>query len=108
MNLEELITSIYKNINATNSDTKITKNEIRIIYKAFIEIFKETLREESESLDFDTKKVKVNLPLIGKFNIVRQDSYLGKNPKSKETIKINSNNRIYFSPKKGIKKAVNK
>ena len=102
MNLEELVTLIFKEVNS-----KYTKAEIRNIYKAFIKILQARLVEDTIDIE-DKKEIKVNLPLIGKFNIVRQNAYIGKNPKTKEKIKINANNRIYFSPYKAIKNAVNR
>lgn len=107
MNLEELITLIFKKINDNGNDKKFTKAEIREIYKVFIEVLEERL--ESETSDMENKKeIKINIPLIGKFNIVRQNSYMGRNPATKEKMKIESSNRIYFSPYKSIKKSVNK
>lgn len=105
MNLEELITLIYKKINS--GDKQYTKAEIREIYKCFIEILEEKLEEEAEGLN-KKKSVKLNIPLIGKFNIVKQESYLGRNPRSKEKVKIPANNRIYYSPYKSIKDAANR
>lgn len=107
MNLEELITLVFKKVNEDPSGKKYTKSEIRNMYKALIEVIEDRLEEETVDME-NKKEVKVNIPLIGKFNIVRQNAYIGKNPKTKEKIKIEANNRIYFSPYKSIKKAVNK
>lgn len=110
MNLEELITLVFRKINEEEtSDKKYTKSEIRKMYKSLIEVIEERLEEETADIETKTvKEVKVNIPLIGKFNIVRQNAYIGKNPKTKEKIKIKANNRIYFSPYKSIKDSVNK
>lgn len=107
MNLEELITLVFKKINEDPSERKYTKSEIRKMYKTLIEVIEERLEEETVNME-EKKEVKVNIPLIGKFNIVRQSAYIGKNPKTREKIKIEANNRIYFSPYKSIKDAVNK
>lgn len=107
MSLEELITEIHKKINAEEGN-HITKAEIRKVYNTLIDIFKERLETESEDLHMNKKEVKIYLPLLGKFKVVRQDSYMGKNPKTKEKIKIKANNRIYFSPYKAIKESANK
>lgn len=109
MNLEELISAIFKKVNKnTDSDKIYTKTEIREVYKAFIDVVKELLEDESELLSTTNKReIKINIPLIGRFNIIRQDSYIGKNPKTKEKVKVSANNRIYYSPYKAIKNAIN-
>ena len=107
MNLEELITLIFKKINDNGNDKKFTKAEIREIYKVFIEVLEERL--ESETSDMENKKeIKINIPLIGKFNIVRQNSYMGRNQENNKKSKIKSRNKIYFYHYKTIKKSVNK
>lgn len=109
MNLEELISAIFKKVNKNNNECKYTKSQIREIYKTFIEVLKDTLEDESEDLLVSNKReLKINIPLLGRFNIVRQDSYVGKNPKTKEKVKVPANNRIYYSPYKAIKDAINR
>ena len=48
MNLEELISAIFKKVNKNTETDKIyTKTEIREVYKAFIDVVKELLEDES-------------------------------------------------------------
>lgn len=107
MNLEEMISAIFKKLNKENKNC--TKAQVREMYKAFIDVVKDILEEEASELDVTNKKeIKINIPLLGRFNIVRQNSYMGKNPKTKEKIKVKTNKRIYYSPYKAIKDAINK
>lgn len=106
MNLDELITEIYRKMVA-DGEEKMTKAEIKKMYKAFIAVLEERLEDTTKDIE-NKESVKVNIPLIGKLNIVRQTAYIGRNPRTKEKIKINANNRIYLSPYKSIKDSVNK
>lgn len=89
------------------NDKKYKKKEIKDIYEAFIDVILDEIENVSES-DILKGNNRLNIPLLGRLNIILQDSFIGRNPKTKEKIKIPKGKRAYFSPSKKIKDSLNK
>lgn len=89
------------------NDKQYKKKEIKDIYEAFIDVILDEIENVSES-DILKGNNRINIPLLGKLNIILQDSFIGRNPKTKEKIKIPKGKRVYFSPSKKIKDSLNK
>lgn len=91
MNKSELITSMAEK-------SKMTKKDVEIVLKAFIETVEETL-ETGE---------KVQLVGFGTFETRKRAARIGRNPKTKEEIQIPESTAPVFKPGKEFKERVNK
>lgn len=90
-------------------DKNYTIKDIENIYNAFSDVICDEIEDEVEKLQYTNERnVKINIPLIGRLNIVKQQAYVGRNPKTKNRVYIKECNKAYYSPYKKIKDAINK
>ncbi len=90
MNRQELITEI-------SNRTGLMKKDTDDVIVAFMDIVKESL----------VRGDKVSLSGFGTFDIVKRAARTGRNPKTGETIQIESSVSPKFKPAKALKDAVN-
>lgn len=91
MNKSELITNMAEK-------SKLTKKDVELALKSFIETVEETL-ENGE---------KVQLVGFGTFETRKRAARIGRNPKTKEEIQIPESTVPVFKPGKEFKEKVNK
>ena len=91
MNKSELIAAIAAKTGATKKDAEATLN-------AFIDVVTETL----------TKGDKVQLVGFGSFEVRKRAARKGRNPQTKEEIKIPASKAPVFKAGKALKELVNK
>ena len=60
-----------------------------------------------DELIFSVSKNKLNLKNIGTFNIVKKNSRLGRNPKTRQEFIITARKSISFKPSKTLLKKIN-
>ena len=75
---------------------KINQAASKRIFKKFIELFTNELKEEC----------KLRLPHFGTFKVVQSKARKGRNPKTGEEIDIPARNTVRFKPAKNLKEAV--
>ena len=76
--------------------------------KGFPLIFSKKLIDNLiDVLIFSVSKNKLNLKNIGTFNIVKKNSRLGRNPKTRQEFIITARKSISFKPSKTLLKKIN-
>ncbi|MFA9397937.1 MAG: HU family DNA-binding protein [Clostridiaceae bacterium] len=95
MNKADLITSMSEK---SNSEKSLTKKDAEFALKAFIESVEEALE----------KGEKVQLVGFGTFEVRERAERMGRNPRTKEEIKIPASKVPVFKAGKEFKEKVNK
>jgi len=97
MTLNDLIDSIYTDVNKSTSSTSINKLEIRRVLASLGDV---TTHELGVELG------EVPLPGIGKLKSAVSAARTGRNPKTGETIAIPAKNVVKFVAAKSLKDAI--
>lgn len=110
MNKEILFQKIKDYLdNNWDIDKEYTKSDIKNIYEAFVNVIYEEVENEAFKLDINNNKnTKINIPLIGRLNITKQSKYIARNPMTNEKVKVPACKKVYLSPYKKLKDAMNK
>ena len=90
MNKTELVAAMAK-------ETNLSKKDVEAVLKSFIDVVSEELK----------KGEKVQLVGFGTFEVQHRAAREGRNPLTKETIKIAASNAPKFKAGKALKDAVN-
>ncbi len=85
-------------IDAVAEHAEITKEKAGVAVNAMITFIEKSLQNKQE----------VSIPPLGKFKITERKAREGRNPATKEVIKIPASNVPKFQPSKTLKDAVNK
>jgi DNA-binding protein HU-beta len=85
-------------IDAIAAGAELTKEKAGVALDAMISYIETSLQKEEE----------VAIPPLGKFKISKRKARIGRNPATKQEIKIPASNVPKFQPSKSLKEAVNK
>jgi DNA-binding protein HU-beta len=85
-------------IDAIAAGAELTKEKAGVALDAMIRHIESTLSREEE----------VAIPPLGKFKISTRKARIGRNPATKQEIRIPASNVPRFQPSKSLKDAVNK
>lgn len=84
-------------IDAIAANAELTKEKAGVAVNAMCSFIEQTLQKGEE----------VSIPPLGKFKITKRKARTGRNPATKEEIKIPASNVPKFQPSKTLKDAVN-
>jgi len=86
MTKSELIDAVTKG--AAEVDIKLTKKDVRALLDVVFETVSQAIKEEE----------RFSYPKFGTFKIKHRKARMGRNPKSREKIKIEASNSVGFKP----------
>ncbi|MGH6814915.1 MAG: HU family DNA-binding protein [Hyphomicrobiaceae bacterium] len=84
-------------IDAVASEAELTKDKAGIAVDAMIKFIEGSLKKGDE----------VSIPPLGKFKVTKRKARVGRNPATREEIKIPAMNVPKFQPSKTLKATVN-